>query len=393
MTFDFQLAHACPHLTIEEEVLLGSDRRELRTRQPVANANQVRITVNDQFTIPRNGLNSPAQLFSSKSGPFRIQTGRNLFSVQNRTQTLADIVLPIGNRVPASEIVRVVQGTLQNEGIRIEFSENNGRIAIVDRLDQGPRSRIRISGSAARALGFTDQFRARGRQVFPPWDFAEDAQISSLQGLTGVREIATRFPKFTKPLRTNPLLKVTYTTYQEFCRRCLGFGIENDYRIAVSGNPLTVENEDLLNQGVLKILTTIKGSNPFHPVYGTTLMERIGIKAVGTGISTINADVSLALDVFSRTQELQGKYQEITPRERLESVLGINTRPSPIDPTVFEVEIIASNASSQPVVITTVFAAPGTAALAGSNGLSLGLEGFGLNPNSTVIPGVRAVSG
>jgi phage baseplate assembly protein W len=393
MTFDFQLGHACPHLTIEEEVLLGSDRRELRTRQPVANANQVRITANDEITIPREGLYAQAQLFGASSGPFRIRAGRNLFSLQNRAQTLIDIPLPVGTRVPTSEVVRTLTSAIQNAGIRISVEEQDGYLVITDRLERGPRSRIRVSGTAAQDLGFKSQFRARGREVYPPWGFQETPGLAMMKNISGVKTISTRFPKFSKPIQGNPVFKVTYTTFQEQCRRCLGFGIENDYRIAKSGDPLQVRNEDLLNQGVLKILTTVKGSNPFHPLYGTTLLERIGIKAVGTGVSTINSDVSMALDIFTRTQEIQAKYQEVSPRERLDTVLGINTRPSPIDPTVFEVEIVASNASSQPVVVTTVFAAPGTAALAGSNGLSLGLEGFGVDPSSTSIPGVRSVSG
>ena len=55
---------------------------------------------------------------------------------------------------------------------------------------------------------------------------------------------------------------------------------------------------------------------------------------------------------------------------------------------MFEVVVVAANASNVPVVISTVFAAPGTAALAGTNGLSLGLEGFGLDPRTRAIPGV-----
>jgi phage baseplate assembly protein W len=200
--------------------------------------------------------------------------------------------------------------------------------------------------------------------------------------------VSARFPKFREPVRGNPVFKISYTTYQQYCRRCQGYGIENDYRIQAGGEPQTIGNENLLNQDVLKVLSTIKGSNPFHPEYGTNLLTRIGTKALGTGASSINEDIITALSVFQRLQTAAGKYQEVTPRQRLASILSINTTPADFDPTVFEAVIVAANAANVPVVITMVFAAPGTAALAGTNGLSLGLEGFGLDPNTRYLSGV-----
>lgn len=388
MSFDFQLAHACPHLTVEEVVGLGSDRRSLRTRQPVASGSKVRITVNDQFTVPKDGLFSRAQLVGTASGPFRIVKNENLITISNRTQTLADLALPVGTRVPSARIADLISSAFLNQNISITIAASDGHLAITDLLDVGGKSQIRVTGSAAGALGFTHQTRARGHKLYPSWTFAEASTTITSPGLELVRQVPSRYPKFNQVVRGNPLFKVSYTTYQQQCRRCQAYGIENDYRIAASGSPLTIRNEDLLNQGVLKILTTIKNSNPYHPDYGTTLLTRIGTKALGAGVSAINEDVITAIGIFQRLQEAQGQYQDVTPRERLATVISINTVPSDFDPTVFEVGIVASNASNVPVVIRTVFAAPGTAALAGSNGLSLGLEGFGLDPRTRSLPGV-----
>lgn len=387
MSFDFQLAHVCPHLTVEEEVPLGSDRRSLLTRQPVASASKIRITVNDQFTIPKAGLRSRAQLTGTQSGPFRIIKNENTLTVANRTQLLADIALPVGTRVPSARVLEVLTAALRGAGVGVVVQTRNSHLRFTDVTDAGKRSQVRISGDAARSLGFIHQTRGRGHRVYPSWDFAERPTIVSTPGLATVRQVPARFPRFTEPVKGNPVFKVSYTTFQQQCRRCRSWGIENDYRIAASGDPRLVRNEDLLNQGVLKILTTIKRSNPFHPEYGTTLLTRIGSKALGAGVSAINEDVITALNVFQRLQEIQGRYQEVAPRERLATIISINTTPSEIDPTVFEVGVVASNASNVPVVIRTVFAAPGTAALAGSNGLSLGLAGFGLDPRTRSIPG------
>jgi phage baseplate assembly protein W len=389
MSFDFQLAHACPHLTIEEEVPLAPDRQELRTLQPVASSSRIRITANDQVSIPQQGLLSGAMLSGSVSGPFKIVKNENSVSFSNRTQRL-DVDLPVGSRIATSRVVDLLNAAFKNQGLDMQAADVNGFLRVRDNLDEGPRSRIRVEGAATRSLGFVHQVRARGREVYPPWVFAERDVLETTRNFTSVRQISSRFPRFTKPVKGNPVFKVTYTTYQQHCRRCQGYGIENDYRIASSGSPLTVVNEDLLNQGVLKILSTIKGSNPFNVEYGTTLLERIGTKAIGAAAGAITEDVTVALNVFQRLQTAQGRYQEVTSRERLASLISVRTFPSDIDPTIFEVEIVASNASNRPVVITTVYAAPGTAALAGSNGLSLGLEGFGLDPRTGTLPGVAS---
>ena len=388
MSFDFQLAHECPHLTIEEEVPLGQDRRELVTRQPVASASRIRITVNDDVSIPQEGLFSAAVLTGSVSGPFKIIKNENTVTISNRAESLQDYELPVGTRVPTARVVGLLNAAFRNGAINIFASNRKGHIVLTDSLDRSLRSRVLIEGSAVASLGFVHQIRARGAQIYPGWIFAERSSLHVNPGLSSVREISTRFPKFTEVIKGNPVFKVSYTTYQQHCRRCQSFGIENDYRIGASGESLLVQDENLLNQDVLKILSTLRGSNPFHPEYGTVLLTRIGTKAMGDATASINEDVINALEVFQRLQGAAGRYQEITARQRLASVSSINTFPSELDPTIFEVQIIASNAANVPVVITTVYAAPGTAALAGTNGLSLGLQGFGLDPRTRSLPGV-----
>ena len=388
MSFDFQLGHACPHLTVEEEVILGADRRELVTRQPVASSNHIRITVNDQLTVPQGGLLSRAQLSGSVSGPFRIVQNENTITIENRTQGVQEVELPVGNRVTTDRVVEVLTAALRTGQVSIVPQNINGYLRLTDLSDTGRKSQVRVSGDAVVQVGFVDQIRERGRIVYPSWVFAERPTITVNPGLAGVRQVPARYPKFTQPVKSNPVFKVSYTTYQQYCRRCQGFGIENDYLIAADGSPFQIVNEDLLNQDVLKVLSTIKGSNAFHPEYGTLLLTRIGTKAVGSGVAAINEDVITSLTVFQRLQEAAGRYQEVTARQRLANIIAINTFPSEFDPTVFEVQVIAANASNVPVVVSTVFAAPGTAALAGTNGLSLGLSGFGLDPRTGTIPGV-----
>lgn len=386
MSYDIQLAHVCPHLTIEEEVPLGSDRRSLPTVQPVGVSDAVVIRANG-VVIPREGLFSFAELFSGFSGPFNIVKFENTVTVSNRTQS-ATLRLPVGSRVPTSRVVEVLNASFRNNEVQILAESRNGVLRLQDLLERGPASQVKVTGAGAPLLGFQDQIRARGRRVYPGYDLAERPDLITLAGLTGVKSVTTRFPRFRQYIRGNPVFTVTYRTFQNKCRRCLSTGIENDYRLTSSGDPLLVRNEDKLNQDVLKILTTIRESNPFVPEYGSLIPTRIGLKALPSSQTLINEDAVSALRVFQRIQFLQSQLQEVTPRERLNTIVSVNTVVASTDPTVFRTNVVCTNASSQPVVISTVFAAPGTAALAGSNGLSLGLDGLGLDPRTRTLPGI-----
>lgn len=380
MTYDFQLGHTCPHLTVEEVVPLGADRQSLVTRQPVASSSRVRITANSSVDIPSSGLQSPAVMYGAVSGPFRIPSYARELILASRTESIT-AQLPVGTRITASEIVRVVSNEITSQKAFFSATSENGFLIFRDLKDRGPSSVLRVSGSAGAILGFADQVRTRGKMVFPAWGFGEQ----SLDGpYFGPDVIRARYPKFTAPIRGNPVFKVTYTTYQQYCLRCQSYGIENDYRIGTDGNYLEVRDDDKLNQDALKILLTVRGSNPYFPEYGSTLLTRIGIKAVGAGVTTITEDVTRALTTLQRIQQVTGRYLDLTPKETLQSILSVATTPSPTDPTVFEVRIIASNASSEPILLRTVYAAPGSIALVGTNGKSLGLTERGLSGLTTI---------
>lgn len=382
MSFDFGLAHPCPHLTIEEVVLLGTDRVSLLPRQPIASA-RLRLTAGD-VVVPQEGVQSSATLKGAVSGPFRILKGSELVTVQTRTQAITT-ALPLGARVTTDQVVSVLTKVAQNAKVLLEVRAENGYLVVTDTFEQGPSSRIAIRGAAKETLGFGLQYQAKGNEIYPPWEFAEVPSLTTTQGLK-VKTISSRYIRFIRPIRVNPVFRLTYTTVQGKCRRCASTGIENDFKVLSSGGFLLVRNEDKLNQDVLKILSTLRGSNAYHPEYGTDLLRRIGLKAIGANVNTITEDVTKAVTILQRTQEIQSRYQEVTARERLGSVLSITTNPLPSNPTVFEVVLVATTNANTRVVINTVYAAPGTAALAGSNGLSLGLDGMGLDPQTRTLP-------
>jgi phage baseplate assembly protein W len=375
MSADYQLAWRCPHLTMEEVVPLDPDRRSLFTSQPIAGSGTVRILVNDELYVPQGGLFVGADLYGTVSGPFDI------------TENEADLTItsPVGSQTfvfPISGTVRwttdqVVNYLLRNDLTIVSVLNSNGHLLFKDASTIGPDSFVEVSGKAAFSLGFGAvtcgdtsgyQRRAQGRQIYPAWELDSREDV-----------ITNRYPRFRQAVVTNPVFKVTYTVPVQRCRRCRATFVENDYRFNTGGQAILIENENLLYQAAFKIILTDQGSNPYHPWYGTTLRSRIGSKAIAAVSALISEDVRRALAKIQVLQEEQSKYQTVTFKERLYSVLSVNVLPHEQDPTTFMVDVVAQNASAEPVNLSIVFAVPDVVALMGTNGLMLGTEAAGLS--------------
>ena len=358
MSQDFQIAWPCPHLIIEEPVSLASDRRTLDLRQPIASINLVRVLVNNEFYIPANGLLSPASLTGASSGPFNISSGSKSITISSSSETVT-FSLPVGLRITVDKLIKLFNASLTN----IVAENVGGHLTFTDAYAVGSESRLRVTGSAASSIGFADQSASRGHEVFPPWKLIK--KLGTLDASD------TRVPQFLRPVKASPTFKATYAVQAQRCLRCGGTFVENDYRIDIQGDPIVIRDENLLYQAALKILLTRKGSNPYNPWYGTNITSRIGMKALGATATLINEDVRTALAGMQRLQAAQSKFQAVSIKERLYSVLAANVRPHTQDPTVFLVDVTVSNGSGQPIRLDIVFTVPGAVALMGSNGLSL----------------------
>ncbi len=375
MSTDYQLAWRCPHLTMEEVVPLDPDRRSLFTSQPIAGSGTVRILVNDELYIPQGGLFVRATLYGTVSGPFDITENEANLTVTSLAGSQT-FTFPISGTVRWTTD-QVVTYMLRNGLSVVSASNSNGHLLFGDISTIGPDSFVEVSGKAAHSLGFGAvicgdtsgyQRRAQGRQIYPAW-------------VLGNREdtITNRYPRFRASVVTNPVFKVTYTVPAQRCRRCRATFVENDYRFDTNGQAILIENENLLYQAALKIILTDQGSNPYHAWYGTTLRSRIGSKAIAAVSALISEDVRRALARLQVLQEEQSKYQTVTFKERLYSVLSVEVLPHEQDPTTFMVNIVAQNASSEPVNLSIVFTVPEVVALMGTNGLMLGTEAAGLS--------------
>lgn len=374
MSLDFQLAWPCPHLTVEEVVALDADRQSLLLRQPVGAAGTILVMLNDDpdLRIPRNGLFSAASLPSSNSGPYDLRENEDTLVVQ---ASGGQATLTFGAqgtiRRTTDQIVRMV---VQRGWTHVVASNDNGYLVFTDPNAVGPQAFVKVRGTAAAALGFGQpevsgsQWAAYGRELYPGWDLYQRPD-----------EITNRYIRFRQPLKTNPMIKVTYSAPVQRCLRCRATFVENDFRFDAAGISVLVQNEDLLYQAALKILLTDRGSNPFHPWYGTNIRERIGSKALLGVSSVLSEDVRRALGRMQTLQTEQAKYQQVTFKERLYAILAVNVKRHQQDPTSFLIDVTVQNASSEPITLNIVYTTPEVVALLGSNGLMLGQQVAGLS--------------
>ena len=380
MSLEIQLGHPCPHLIIEDPANVSSDGT-LATKAPVASADAVRVLANDRDYVPPAGLWSTARVVSSRRGPYRIVkcdaktrvgSDGDLLTVTT-TAGSATVTLPTGDAVTVERILRAIRLAT---GV-VEAESADGALSLTDPGPSGPSSRVLVGGGATSALGFV-QRGARGVEIIPPWELVAEPSVLPSEFPIGLLSVPARRPRFVRLPQGSPTFKATYTTPPAWCPRCGGTYVENDYRFDVQGDEILIGDENLLYQSCLKAILTRLGSNPYHPSYGSAITTRIGSKAISAIAVRIREDVTTALTTVQNLQREQARYQLVSDRERLAAVIGVQVTPHPSDPTVFRVEVAVRNGSNRPVSIDIVFSVPGAVALAGTNGLALGLEPTGL---------------
>lgn len=336
----------------------------------------------NETQIPAGGLSSSASLSATRKGPYQIPPSQNVLTIRYQESRTYTVNLPTGSSVRASDVKDAITAVLRAQDTdftRLEVSTRSGLLKIEDVRSSGRGSSISLSESAA-LIGF-EQRGSRGRDIHPGWGLFSEVTRVDGEG-NPIRDKGIRF--VSPPKTTGGIYRVTYTMQPSRCSRCLGNLVENDIRPGDNGEYRLVRNEDLLVQASQKFLLTELRSNPYHPWYGSELKGKIGSKSTGAVEAAIQEDIRGALQKFQALQVKQAKYQTVTAEERLQSVDSIQVSPVDGDPTAYLVDVVVRNASRRTVNVTIVFAVPGTVALEGTNQLSLGTEGVGLDPRTRI---------
>jgi phage baseplate assembly protein W len=343
MSKEISILARCPHEIKEERINLADDRRTLQTRSALGSNQSVQILVNNDtdLILPQGGLLTMAQLTGFISGPFNIKSNSNTLTIKTNNTTV-NLTLPPSTRLSTDAVVDLIRANTSS----IHAENANGHLYLVNSEDMGSRARISVSGSAASALGFDFVRGASGRTLYPGWRVVKSASNGE------------RVVQFNSQIKNNPIFKVSYSADPRRCLRCASSRIENDWAFDLSGQVFLIENEDLLHQAAVKIIFTEKGSNIYHPFYGTTLTQQIGNKAINSVANSINEDVRRALVKMQNLQRAQSRFQEVSFKEMLLSIDSVRTTQDPNNLTAFNVEVSLRNASNEPISLTVFFTLP-----------------------------------
>lgn len=346
MSVDRQIDQVCSHQVADEFLYVQTDRQTVAPLRPISSASSVSVLLNGQAKVPSSGVQVQARVVGTKEGPFSITSANNVLSIQVNTDSVQTVTLALASRIAPTRLADLL--TRSFAGL-VFFVERN-RIGIRSTFSgQDATFKLLSSSTLATLLGIPTQRVFRGKNTFPGWT------LVSAPNTLGDRP--RRFVYFDEPLQANEnFIEVTYTTVREECRRCGGIGVENDWRYGPDGKVIAVRDEALLIQELLKITYTSQGSNPFHPWYGTTIIERIGNKNSVSGVieNTISQDI---YQTFTRWQSIKRQQEEdagqvVSDEEYPFRLTGVRIEQSQQDPTVLFVGIDVQNRSFNPIQIS-----------------------------------------
>jgi len=346
MSFDRQIDQLCTHEVAEEFLFVQADRQTAIPIRPISSAASVSVYLNGVTKVPSDGVQVQAQVVGTREGPFTLTSSTNTLAIRINDDPVQTLVLPAATKITPSKLAATLTGFFGG----LTFYVNRNRIGVRTALAGRDATFMLTSASTmAPLLGISTGRVFRGKDAFPGWTLVTDP--------TTLSDRPRRLIYFDDPLQADSnYVEITYTTVRQECRRCGGTGVENDWRYAADGKLNTARDEALLIQELLKITYTSRGSNPFHPWYGTTLLERIGSKNAVTGVLQ-NAITSDVYTTFGRWQSIKRQQEEtigqvLTDEEYPFRITGVKLEQSQQDPTVLFLNIDVQNRSFKPIVIS-----------------------------------------
>jgi len=348
MSYDRQIDQLCPHLVVEEALFIFNDRQTVRPLRPIGSGASVKVRVNGVADVPPYGYLIPASAKGSKRGLYDITAGVNdqLVLVVDGGPDLV-LTAPSGVGVTAQHVADILN---YQAARNLNISVSRQRIRIRTR-SEGPESTlfVKSTGSTlADTIGLPTDRGWRGQKVFPGWSLVRDPNTLADQ--------PTRYLLFDDLFKgTQDYVELNYVTVRSECRRCNGLGVENDWRYGETGEVVQVRDEALLLQEILKAVYTIQGSNPFHPWYGSNIVNTVGRKLSSSGLiqNLVVADIH---EAFRRWQTVKRKQEEevgqvVSDAEYPLRLLSVVLEQSRYDPTVVFVNSTVQNRSQQPIQI------------------------------------------
>lgn len=345
MSFDRQIDQVCTHLVVEELLFVDDDHTTVTPKRPISAFDSVAVRMNGTIEVPSSGVNVPAQAGGVREGPFVITSSSNTFSVSVNGQAVQTATLPLSAQMPAQQVADLLNPQLRG----VSFYADRKFLRFRSELTGDDATVYVMPGSTlAPVVGIRANLEYRGKLAVPGWTLINDPNT--------LLDRPTRLIVFDQPLRGfNDFVEVNYTTVRQECRRCGGVGIENDWRYGTDGNVAEVRDEALLIQELQKATYTPRGSNPFHPWYGSSLLERIGQKSNSALFqSTVVSDVQQTFARWQsiKSQQEKGGLQPVSDEEFPFRLVSAAVEQSSKDPTVFFVNVTVQNRSLKEIQLT-----------------------------------------
>ncbi len=362
MSFDRQIDQICPHVVIDETLYVDSTRQIVRPIKPIATLDSVNLRLNGLLDIPSEGVFLPVSVQGSGIGPFNIKTGVNDTLVVKVNQGPAQTVtVPASAQMPADKLAGFLNFGLTG----VQFSVVNNTYLQMTSASVGYPATVWVDAAStvASTIGLLTNHLYRGVNVNPGWSLVLDPQ--------SLPQLPYRMVFFDAPLKSiGDFVELSYNTVQNQCRRCGGTGVEDDWRYGFTGDTGEVRDEALLIQEIEKIMFTVRGTNPFHTWYGTTLTETVG-KKLAMGNFVQNLIVTDITTTFNRWQSIKTQQQNVvrqfvSDKEFPFRLLSVQIQQSTQDPTVIYVIATVQNRSTQPIQISRGLKLPQPLDLLGS---------------------------
>lgn len=360
MSFDRRIDQLCPHLVVEE-FLLPRDRTMVVPMRPISSASSVVVRANGLQEIPSFGVDIPASSGGTREGPFTIRLGvSDILKLKVNGGSWQTVVVQPGVRISAKQL----SDSLNLGLIGVQFFADGSLLRFRTSLSGRDSSvYIHSDSTLATEVGIRVNREYRGKRVFPGWTL--------VRARNTLDDRPSRMVVFDEPLHSDSdFVEVNYTTVRQECRRCGGIGVENDWSYLNNGEVAQARKEDLLRQELQKIFYTIRGSNPFHPWYGTRLVEQIAQKLIVGGLvqNKITADIQTT---FSRWQSIKKQQEEsvgqlVEDEEFPFQLERVTLEQSQKDPTVLFVNMTIRNRSYRPIQLSRGLRTPLPTDLLGS---------------------------
>jgi len=175
--------------------------------------------------------------------------------------------------------------------------------------------------------------------------YVEDVPLIGL-GVNRLSQTSKRI-RFKKPLKSkDDFFELTYITALGDCPKCDGSSRYFDFAVDSLGRLVILKDNEKLMQDISKGILTEKGSNPYHPWYGTAISALVGAKL--TDFQRLQLIISQDVQQFiSNTKDLQNQQsdvQDLSDKERVEQLISVQTsRPDPTNPTLVTISITYRN--------------------------------------------------